>query len=175
MTASVILMCFLISVRMTFFVPAGFAAGAAAAGAISAAAAAPAPAPRPPSGMSMERPAIFSAASIWMCMVPPVIVVEIGAAAGLAAAAGAGAAGATAGAPTFAPTWSSTSAVIGVRASTSCVSVEPRTSATVRPSGLSFSRPASSMSSKISGSSRSAALMVNPFCRRQQKTAGSAR
>ena len=177
MTASVILICCLRSVRMTFFVPEGFAgaAGAAAAGATIGAA-------QPPSGMSMERPASFSAAPISMCIVPPAIVVATGAAgAGAGAAADVGAAGAgagaagVAGAPAFAFTWSSTPAVMGVSASTSCVSVAPRTSATVRPSGLSFKRPASSMSSKMPGSSRSAALMVRPFCRRQQKTAGSAR
>ena len=72
-------------------------------------------------------------------------------------------------------TLSKTSLVIGVKASTSCKSVLPKTSSMVKPASLSVSRPASTISSNSVGSSRSSAPMTVPLARRQQKTAGSVR
>ena len=181
-SASVILICFLVSVRMTFFsffsslgAAVGAAAGTAApwlvlliivAAAVAAVTGTPANA-----GISRLRCSRFSTLPISICIMPfpPVLVciadADISAAGSLTTS--------FAGVSSVSLILSSTSFVIGVNASTSVSSVEPSTCSMRSPSGLNVRRPASSMSSKSDGSSRSAALITSPFCLRQQKIAGS--
>ena len=113
--------------------------------------------------------------SIWIIPFPPVTALTFGAVPGctLSASSGAASSAFSAGVSDISFTLSSISSVIGVSASTSRTREAPSTCSIVSPSSLSFSSPASSISSNSDGSSRSASLITSPFCLLQQKIAGS--
>ncbi len=173
-STSVILICCFFKVRITFFSPTG-ADGTAAGSSSATAGTAGATAAPGKRGISSLNPSRLEALSISMCNIcsPPLLCIIL---AGPSVITGfVSVTSGSAAVSAVSLILSSTSLVIGVRASTSQRSLEPNTCSIFNPSSDRVRRPASSMSSKSDGSSKSAAEITRPFSLRQQNIAGSLR